>query len=321
MSAPVVVYLGEILIDFMGQPAAADLSQVEHFVPKPGGAPANVAVGLRRLGVSSAFIGMVGEDAFGHMLRGVLEAEQVDTRGLTSTAEQPTTLAFVAISESGVPSFAFVRHPGADLSLRRENVDTERISAAKVFHFGSLSLVSDPAYSATWFALEQARKAGCFVTYDPNYRPALWSSVRQARDRMLEPMAHVDLVKVSVEELALLTGETTQEAGAATLHALGPKLIIITLGAEGIAASNGSAWVQLPAIPVAAVDTTGCGDASMAGVIASLLRDLPDLKAGMAVPEEVLLRAIHYANRCGAKAATRMGAIPSLPYASEVPID
>jgi fructokinase len=138
---------------------------------------------------------------------------------------------------------------------------------------------------------------------------------------MLEPMAHVDLVKVSVEELALLTGETTPEAGAATLHALGPKVIIITLGAEGIAASNGSAWVQLPAIPVAAVDTTGCGDASMAGVIASLLRDLPDLKAGMAVPEEVLRLAIRYANRCGAKAATRMGAIPSLPYASEVPID
>lgn len=321
MSAPQVVCLGEILIDFMGQPAAADLSGVEHFVPKPGGAPANVAVGLRRLGVSSAFIGMVGEDAFGRMLRGVLETEQVNTRGLASTAEQPTTLAFVAISETGVPSFSFVRHPGADQSLRVEDVDAALIANANVFHFGSLSLTSEPAYGATLYALEQAREARCFVTYDPNYRPALWSSVEQARDRMLEPMGHVDLLKVSIEELTMLTGETNRKAGVAQLHTLGPKVIVVTLGPEGMAASNGKAWVQLDAEPVETLDTTGCGDASMAGVITSLLRNIPALAAGAEVREDVLYRAIQFANRCGAIAATRIGAIPSLPYASEVPLD
>ena len=318
MTSPQLVTLGELLVDFIGHPRAGRLADVESFSPKPGGAPANVAVGAQRLGVSSAFLGMVGRDAFGDMLRETLIREGVETRGLRDTSSQPTTLAFVALSEEGVPSFSFVRHPGADLSLRPEDVDASLLRAARVFHFGSLSLCASPAREATWHALEVARAAGCYVTYDPNHRPALWSDDETARRQMLSVVAQVDLIKVSRDELRLLSGEEDLRAGARKLRAMGPRVVVVTLGGEGIAATEGSAWVQLPPQAVAVVDTTGCGDAAMAGLIAGLLEGMPNLGAGATIQPGLLRKALDFANRCGAHAATQHGAIPSLPRRTDL---
>ena len=313
-----VICMGEILIDFMGAPAGVALEAAETFLRKPGGAPANVAVGLSRLERRSAFVGMVGDDAFGRFLRGVLEEEQVDTRSLAVSAAQPTTLAFVAKDARGVPSFSFYRHPGADLSLRPDHVDPTVFEGATCFHFGSLSLVASPAYDAAWHCLDLAREQGLFVSYDPNYRAALWDSEATARARMLEPLERVDLLKVSEEEMQLLSGEQALVAGCETLAARGPTVIVVTRGERGLFGWNRGETVEVPGIPVDVVDTTGCGDSSVAGLLTALLESEVNLGPGVAIPQALLHDALHFANRCAALTATREGAIPALPRRAEL---
>ncbi|MCA9432960.1 MAG: carbohydrate kinase, partial [Candidatus Omnitrophica bacterium] len=233
-SAPEVLCMGEILIDFVASPSGQKLVESETFVRKPGGAPANVAVGLSRLGRPSAFIGMVGDDAFGDFLRQTLENEEVDVSLLSVTEEQPTTLAFVALDKNGVPSFSFYRHPGADLSIRPEDIQSKLFETAKLFHFGSLSLVQDPGRETTYHCLDLAESMNLPVSYDPNYRPALWASESAAIESMCAPLDRVDLLKVSEEELLLLTGETDLEKACRKIASRGPEILVVTLGAEGL---------------------------------------------------------------------------------------
>jgi len=315
---PEVVSMGELLIDFIAAGTCDDLVEAETFLRKPGGAPANVACGLARLGHHAAFVGMVGEDAFGHYLQSVLETEGVDTRSLAFTAEQPTTLAFVALSSKGVPSFSFCRHPGADLSLKPSDIDASVFDDARVLHFGSLSLVLKPAYDATRFCLQTAKERRLFVSYDPNYRPALWRNAMSAREIMLEPLPFVDVLKVSDDELKLLSGETDIEAGCAALAQRGPKAIVVTRGGEGMLGWNHGSVIDAPGIPVEVVDTTGCGDASMAGIIAFFLEGGLPLTQRFRIPDDIFEAALNFANRCAAHAATTHGAIPSLPYRKDL---
>jgi fructokinase len=310
--------MGEILIDFMGMPKGTALVETEQFQRKAGGAPANVAVGVQRLGVQSAFIGMVGDDAFGAHLRSVLEQDSVDTRSLAVSKSQPTTLAFVAIDQEGVPSFSFYRHPGADLSITPDDIDKSVFEEAQIFHFGSLSLCASPAYDTTLAAIELARARNMFITYDPNYRPALWNSEETARKAMLEPIQYVDLLKVSSDELALLSGVSDIEEGCAEISAHGPKIIIVTRGGEGMLGWNRGQLQAVPPARVEVVDTTGCGDSSMAGVIARLVRAHDGMQSGMELDQTILVEALRYANRAAGMTATRLGAIPALPTAEEV---
>lgn len=310
--------MGELLIDFIADGACDALEAAETFHRKPGGAPANVACGLARLGRRAAFVGMVGEDAFGQFLRGVLETEGVDTRSLATSGEQPTTLAFVALSAEGVPSFSFCRHPGADLSLKPSDIDATVFEGARVLHFGSLSLVLKPAYDATRFCLQTAQERRMFVSYDPNYRAALWRNAMSAREIMLEPLPFVDLLKVSADELQLLSGESDIEAGCAALAQRGPKAIVVTRGGDGMLGWNHGEVIDAPGIPVEVVDTTGCGDASMAGIIGYLLEQGLELAKEFHIPSDTFADALAFANKCAAYAATTRGAIPSLPYREEI---
>ncbi len=315
---PEVLCMGEILIDFVATPSGQPLVESETFVRKPGGAVANVAVGLSRLGRSSGFIGMVGDDAFGDFLRRTLENEEVDVSLMGVTEVQPTTLAFVALDKKGVPSFSFYRHPGADLSIQPEDVRSPIFESAKIFHFGSLSLVQDPAMSTTYHCLDLAEASNLLVTYDPNYRPALWSDEASAVEAMAAPLDRVDLLKVSQEELALLSGEDDLERGCRKIATRGPKAIVVTLGAEGLFGWTEGFTHRAPGIEVKPVDTTGCGDASMAGLQAYLLKHHPQSLSTLEFPEEGFRKALDFANRCAAHAATIQGAIPSLPREGEV---
>lgn len=318
-TAPIAVCMGELLVDMMAYPRGVRLEEAEHFVPKPGGAPANVAVGLRRLGVPSAFIGMVGDDAFGRLLAHTLEADDVDTRSLAISADQPTTLAFVAIDAQGVPDFSFYRHPGADLSLRESDVDQTVFDDARVFHCGSLSLTAPPAADTLTRLLEYAQERGSFITYDPNYRPALWSSRERAFEAMRLPLEFASLIKASEEELELLTGISGDIPRAcAALAARGPRCIVVTRGADGLLGWSGGEVITVAGRKVDVVETTGCGDASMAGVIASLLEAYPDLDATTRIAPEVFRRSLEFANAAAALAATKLGAIPSLPTRAEM---
>ncbi|MBC7870176.1 MAG: fructokinase, partial [Chitinophagaceae bacterium] len=168
-----VVSMGELLIDFVALESGVSVGDVSGFQKAPGGAPANVAVAVARLGHDSAFLGQVGDDPFGHFLAEVLEAEGVDVHGLRFSPEARTALAFVSLGANGERSFSFYRNPSADMLYRPEDVALDVLDGAKIFHFGSITLIGEPSRSATLKAAQTARERGLIVSYDPNLRLAL----------------------------------------------------------------------------------------------------------------------------------------------------
>ena len=312
-----LVCLGELLIDLFPAEVGRRLVEVSAFHPKPGGAPGNVAVAARRLGLTTAFIGKVGDDAFGRFLRDTLAAEGVATDGIRFDDAARTTLAFIALPDPHHAEFVFYRNPGADTRLRPDELDEALLGRARALHVGSLSLVAEPSRAATLRAVALARAAGALVSFDVNYRPSLWpdAATAVAAVRALLPLAHV--VKVNEDELRLLTGDENPETGSAALLAEGPALVVVTLGQRGSAFRSAAAAGFVPAFPVTTVDAIGCGDAFMAGVLVGLLgagqKPWPERLDGIH-----LGHMLRYANAVGALTATRPGALPALPAAAEV---
>jgi len=308
-----VICLGELLIDFAPMQSGVGLQAVEGFKKLPGGAPANVAVGLRRFGIDSAFMGKVGNDAFGHFLAATLAQEGVDIESLHFSDEARTALAFIALGADGEREFMFYCHPSADMLLRPEEVDVEAIRAAKLIQFGSLSLRPAPVREATLHALAAARKAGCLVSYDPNLRLSLWSDEQAAREGLLLGLAQADIVKISEDELEFLTGKQDCEASVEDIRHEGLRLLVVTRGKRGSWYWTPAASGEVPSFEVKAVDTTGAGDAFVAG----LLQGIAGNPAILGKPEEI--RALcRFANAAGALTATAIGAIPALPGRREV---
>ena len=204
-----VIAIGEVLIDLTQ--TGVNENGIPVFAANPGGAPANVCVAVSRLGGKAAFIGKVGSDGFGNYLERVLQKERVNTDGLCRS-ERATTMAVVSVQADGERDFHFNR--GADAELSAAEVDPDAVRKAKVFHFGSISLIGPESREATWRALHAARAAGVLVSYDPNYRASLWPDEQTAVSRMKEPLEYADLVKLSEEELRLLTGTDDLEASA-----------------------------------------------------------------------------------------------------------
>lgn len=310
-----VVCLGELLIDMFPAEIGRRLAQVSAFYPKPGGAPANVAAGVARLGRRSAFIGKVGDDAFGHHLAAVLSAEAVETRGMRFDGEARTTMAFIASPDPHTNEYLFYRNPGADTRLRADELDETLLRNCKALHFGSLSLVEEPIRSAALRAVEIVTASGGLVSLDVNYRPSLWTSAVAAYEAVMAIIGHVDLLKVNEEELALLTGEEDPASGGMALVKMGPKLCVMTSGAAGSYFATGDGTGFVPAFQVETVDATGCGDSFVAG----LLSQLSAVDMQTTVPGVVEMRQIiRYANAAGALTAQGKGVIPSLPTADAV---
>lgn len=317
-----IVCLGELLVDMFPAELGQSLADVSAFLPKPGGAPANVAVAAARLGAQSAFIGKVGEDAFGRHLARVLQREGVETQGMRFDVEARTTLAFIAQPDENTSEFVFYRNPGADMMLRPDELDRTLIREARVFHFGSISLIHEPSRSATLGALQTARQGGALISFDVNYRPSLWPDPGQARSRILEVIPLVDLIKVNEAELALLarnaSGVQVQEDMLQPLSrellSLGPALCVVTLGAEGSFFQSSAGGAHVAPFRVQTVDATGCGDAFVAGLLWQLMQ------VGWRADLEptLLSQALRYANAVGALTALKKGVIPALPTAAEV---
>lgn len=313
-----LVAIGELLIDFVPTVTGQGLADAEAFKKAAGGAPANVAVGVARLGVSSAFMGMVGEDGFGHFLADTLGQAGVDTAPLRFTAVARTALAFVSLRADGEREFLFYRSPSADMLFSPNDVDEGAIRAARAFHFGSISLIAEPARSGTLHAVALARRHGKLVTYDPNLRLALWPSADAARAGMRQGLAEADIVKIGEEELEFITGESDPVRAARRLWHDRLKLVAITRGAAGSAWLTRHGQGEVPGFKVAAVDTTGAGDAFMAGLIAGLLTS-NEAAQGEVPQEAARLDAIcRFANAAGALTTTGRGAIPSLPTRAAV---
>ncbi|HEY8363157.1 MAG TPA: carbohydrate kinase [Tissierellaceae bacterium] len=308
-----VVALGELLIDFTwsGYSSAGNVL----FERNPGGAPANVLVAVSKLGGKGAFIGKVGNDIFGYFLKGVLERYNINTVGLKFSNEANTTLAFVYLDELGERSFSFYRNPGADMMLRPEDLELELLDNTKIFHFGSLSLTDEPARDATLKALEYAKSKRITVSYDPNWRPALWKSDMIAREKMSLGLEYADVLKVSKEEMEFLTGYSDLEVGSKSLFDRGAKLVVITLGAKGCYYRHVSGTGHVSTYDVKVVDTTGAGDAFWGAVLYCISRLEYSLDK---LNSHDIEKIMDFANAAGALCVSRKGAIPAMPSLEEI---
>ena len=307
-----ITAVGEILIDLTQ--SGVNEQGIPRFDANPGGAPANLAVAASRLGASTAFIGKVGKDSFGVFLRDCLTENGVDVTGMVVDPVQHTTLAVVSLDPSGERNFSFYRNPSADVNLNAEDISAEQLKNTRFLHFGSVSLTAEPARGATLYAARTAKELGAVVSYDPNYRASLWSDEKTAVERMLEPLPLVDVLKVSDEELPLLTGTEDLEAGTALLAEKGISLILVTLGPKGALYRFHGQTGLVPGVPCKVGDTNGAGD-TFFGAALSQLAKLDSLDT-LSIPE--LERIVALANKAASITTSRHGAIPAMPTLEEV---
>lgn len=274
----------------------------------PGGAPANVAVGVARLGGDSGFIGRVGDDPFGRFMRHTLAQEQVDVNYMRLDAAQRTSTVVVDLDSHGERTFTFMVRPSADLFLQPE--DLPPFAAGQWLHVCSIALSAEPSRSTTFAAMEAIKRAGGYVSFDPNIRSDLWQDPQDLRDCLDRALALADAIKLSEEELAFISGSDDIVSGIARLNArFQPTLLLVTQGKAGVQAALRGQVSHFPARPVVAVDTTGAGDALLLAGLAA--HGIPDNLAALA-PDLAL------AQTCGALATTAKGAMTALPYRDDL---
>ncbi len=303
-----VIALGELLIDFAAK--SKDPDGYPTMAANPGGAPGNFLAALNVYGKKTAFLGKVGEDAFGHLLLGTLQKAGIETKGVIVDPDYFTTLAFVTFDSAGDRSFSFARKPGADTQLRWEEIDKGLMDEARVFHFGTLSLTDEPARTATRKAVSYAKETGKLISCDPNLRVPLWRSKEEAREQMLWSLQQADVVKISDSEVSFLWACSPEEGAEKLLREFDVKLAMVTLGAEGCLLRTKNACFRAPAPKVHPVDTTGAGDIFGGSAMARFL-DLK--KAPDALTRDDLSYIGTYALMAASLSTERSGGIPSIP--------
>ena len=315
-----VIACGELLIDFVSTQSGVTLGQAPAFQKAAGGAPANVAVGVARLGYRAGFLGQVGDDDFGHFLADMVAEAGVDVGGLRFSTEARTALAFVSLRSDGERSFMFYRHPSADMLWRPEDVDRGYAANTRIFHHGSISLINEPSRSATLAAVGYARDGGALISYDPNLRLALWPSEESARVGILAAWPLADIIKVSEEELIFLTGEADPARAARSLWTDRLRLLVVTRGPDGCAYFTPDGSGVVPGFRVEPVDTTGAGDGFVAGLLAGLLDSMSPGSGhrDLCWDAATLEHALRLGNAVGALTTTQKGAIPALPTRAAV---
>ncbi|RUT41448.1 glycoside hydrolase [Paenibacillus anaericanus] len=309
-----VIAIGEVLIDFT--PAGRTAGGNEQFECNPGGAPANVAAALARLGTRSALISKVGEDQFGTLLHNTLLRCGVDVSDVSFTNEASTTLAFVHLDDKGDRSFSFFRKPGADTFLQSKDVPLDRIESCRALHFGSLSMTHEPARTATKTAVLKAKEAGTLLSFDPNIRFALWESKEEARQNIFWGMQYADILKISEEELSFITGTSDVEKGSLELgQQFDISLIVVTLAEKGcyyrLAGQDG----YVPGFQVKVIDTTGAGDAFLGCLLYKILETGSSLND---LTNQQIVSMLTFANAGGALVTTRKGALGAMPTTEEI---
>ncbi len=309
-----VTALGEALIDFT--PLGRTDTGAPIMVANPGGAPANFLCTLAKYGCRTAFIGKVGDDAFGHMLADTLRENGVLTKGLIFDKETFTTLAFVTIDKNGERSFSFSRKPGADTKLTESDVRYDIVAASRAFHIGTLSLTDEPAKTATEKAVDYAKSCGCLITCDPNLRLPLWRCPDDAKAAMEWAITVADIVKISIDEVEFLWGvKTPRDAAEKLLYQYGVSLAMVTLGRDGAFIMNKNAGVSVPAPPVKAVDTTGAGDIFGGAAVSRILKTG---KHPGELSHNELMGIATFAVTAASLSTQRAGGIPSIPTEEEV---
>ncbi|MDH3661085.1 MAG: PfkB family carbohydrate kinase [Alphaproteobacteria bacterium] len=310
---PDVVCFGDLLMDFVPTASGLDFADLPTFMPVPGGAAANVAVGLAKLGVASGFIGKVGDEPFGHVLIDTLKREGVDVSSIRLESKARTALAFVTLTADGERDFMFYRHPSADMLFTPDEVDLASIERADIFHFDSISLASPQPRETALFAASKAKAWGKLISYDVNLRLPLWQSDEQAKHGILEGMQYAEIVKLSDDELDFLTGSRAPEAIRKKIWHNGLRLVVLSLGQKGCIAITEQSELAVPSLSVEVIDTTGAGDGFVAGLLSGIVAERRVLD-----DDGALFGLCRFANAVGALTTTARGAIPSLPSRKQV---
>ena len=309
-----VVALGELLIDFTC--TATDAEGYPTMAAHPGGAPANFLAALTKFGAKTALLGKVGTDTFGKLLTSTLDKAGIDTRGLVSSEDVFTTLAFVTLDANGDREFAFSRKPGADTCITFSELDLSLIDEAKVFHFGTLSLTDEPARTATYEVVAYAKRQGKLITYDPNLRKPLWVDLEEAKKQLLWGLEQADVVKISDEEVDFLFGLGVEDGARHILSNFGVKLVFVTCGAEGCFFMNQNASGHVPSLKnIQVQDTTGAGDIFGGSAVWKLLQTA---KAPDALTETELRDVVSFACTSAGLSTTKAGGISSVPDYADI---
>jgi fructokinase len=307
-----VVALGEMLVDFVAS-APGPLARAPSFLPMPGGAPANVAVGIARLGGQSGLLGMVGDDAWGHMLAQTLQSNDVETSGLCFTNEGKTAITFVSLDEDGERDFLFYGKAAADNFYTPHDLHLPLLHQASILHIGSNSLIAPLPRAATHQAIGIAHEHHIRISYDPNIRTSFWQDEATVRTYALEVWQQASLIKVSDDELRFLSKTDDWQQAVDKLWHPYIHILAITHGANGCTCITPNTTLHTPAYPVQPVDTTGAGDSWMAAFLVQLAAS-PDMLHDPAALET----SMRYANAAAALTTTQYGAIPALPTAAQV---
>ena len=310
-----VVALGELLIDFTQNGTSAQGNSL--FEACPGGAPCNVLAMLRKLGKSCAFVGKVGNDMFGKLLKEVITDAGINADALVMDDKIPTTLAFVQTFANGDRDFSFYRKPGADMMLTADELPLDTIANARIFHFGTLSMTHEGVRKATEKAVAAAKEGGALISFDPNLRPPLWEDLEDAKEAIAWGLGQCDILKIADNELEFMTGETDFCKGAAILHQKYPniKILNVTAGADGSYSFYGEeAPVFVPSCKLGGViETTGAGDTFCASVLNFVLEN------GVAMlTEQDRENMLKFANTAAYIVTTRKGAIRAMPEKEQV---
>ena len=308
-----VVALGELLIDFTDNGLSNQGNPI--FEANPGGAPCNVLSELTKLGRKTAFIGKVGNDGLGQMLKNVLDEVGIDNSQLKMDEEVHTTLAFVLKKADGDRDFAFYRKPGADINLTSEEIDEDVIKDAKIFHFGSLSLTDEPARSATIKALDLAIKHEAIISFDPNLREPLWNSLDEAKEEIAYGLSKCDFLKISDNEIVWFTGKDDYDEGIELLKEKYPniKMIALSLGKDGSRLYWSNGRIEVPAfLQENTIETTGAGDTFCACLLNGIL------SYGLDMSVEEAKQTLKMANAAASIITTRKGALRVMPTLEEI---
>lgn len=307
-----VIALGELLVDMAS--SGVSLQENDMFEACPGGAPCNVLAILNNLGKKTAFIGKVGQDMFGRMLKTTIEELGINAEMLHMDKNVNTTLAFVKNNSDGDREFSFYRNPGADMMLKEEDIDEDFIKRGRIFHHGTLSMTHAECRNATKKAIKFAKDNGLLISFDPNLRESLWDDLQTAKEQMECGMKYCDILKISDNELQFVTGiEDYDEAIAYLREKYDIKLMLLTLGKDGSCAYYKDLRVEVPAKSVNTIDTTGAGDTFCGCVLNYILENELDT-----LSEEKLKEILTFANAAAAIVTTRKGALKAMPKKDEI---
>ena len=308
-----VTALGELLIDFTENGTSPQGNPL--LEANPGGAPCNVLAMLNNLGKKTAFIGKVGQDSFGQMLKEAVECSGTDVVNLVMDKTVHTTLAFVHTAPDGDREFSFYRNPGADMMLTKQEVMADIIKNSRIFHFGTLSSTHEGVREATRYAIDVAKEAGVLVSFDPNLREPLWDTLEDAKREISYGLGKCDILKISDNEIEFMTGTTDYTKGVAALQERYQiPLIFATLGKEGSRAYYKDFMVEAsPFLQENTIETTGAGD-TFEGCALNYILD----HGLQGLTEENLKELLTFANAGASIITTRRGALKVMPKPDEI---